>query len=116
MQKLPFVLTGLIAVTMLLTAGCGTARRGALYGGPLEIESPQVRKGQQVFMRHCHQCHPGGTAGVGPALNNKPLPGFLIKFQVRHGLGAMPAFSEEHISSEELDALVAYLKALRRSD
>lgn len=37
-------------------------------------------------------------------INNKPLPGFLIKFQVRNGLGAMPAFSKEHVSPEELDA------------
>jgi mono/diheme cytochrome c family protein len=37
----------------------------------------------------------------------------LIRFQVRHGLGAMPAFSEKEIGDRELDDLVAYLKALR---
>jgi mono/diheme cytochrome c family protein len=44
-----------------------------------------------LLMRHCHQCHPrGGDGGLRPALNNKPVPGFLVKCQVRLGLGAMP--------------------------
>jgi mono/diheme cytochrome c family protein len=65
-------------------------------------------------MTSCHQCHPGGMAGLGPAINNKPLPGFLIKMQSRAGLGAMPGFSSSELSEEELDAVVAYLKALRK--
>lgn len=67
-----------------------------------------------MFMTHCNPCHPGGEAGLGPAINNKPLPGFLIKFQVRRGLGAMPSFSEHHIKDQELNDLIAYIKALRR--
>ena len=63
-------------------------------------------------MARCHQCHPGGTAGLGPAINNAPLPGGLVKAQVRNGLGAMPGFSQEQISDEELDALVAYIDEL----
>jgi hypothetical protein len=34
---------------------------------------------------------------------------------VRHGAGTMPAFSEREIPAEELDALVSYLKALRKN-
>jgi mono/diheme cytochrome c family protein len=34
-------------------------------------------------------------------------------FQVRNGLGAMPAFSEDEISPHELDDIVAYMKARR---
>jgi mono/diheme cytochrome c family protein len=68
---------------------------------------------QRVFNAHCDQCHPGGEAGLGPALNNKPLPPFLMKIQVRRGLGAMPGFSEKLISDRELDNLIAYTKALR---
>jgi mono/diheme cytochrome c family protein len=63
-------------------------------------------------MKYCHQCHPRGEAGIGPALNNKPLPGFLIRFQIRSGLGAMPAFPERVVGNEELDVLVAYLKGV----
>ena len=65
-------------------------------------------------MAHCHQCHPGGAAGLAPSINDKPLPGFLMRFQVRHGLGAMPSFDEQVIPEPELDALIAYLLELRR--
>ena len=64
-------------------------------------------------MRFCQPCHTGGEASFAPALNNKPAPGWLMKLQVRVGLGAMPSFSKKVISPEELDGIVAYLKALR---
>jgi hypothetical protein len=35
---------------------------------------------------------------------------------VRLGMGAMPAFNDELISDDELDALIAYLLVARRSD
>jgi hypothetical protein len=41
------------------------------------------------------------------------LPGFLIRFQVRHGMGAMPSFSDAKIPDDELDDLVAYVRARR---
>jgi mono/diheme cytochrome c family protein len=65
-------------------------------------------------MARCNQCHPGGDGGLGPSINAKPLPGFLVRLQVRAGLGAMPGFSEQDISEQELNDLVAYLKILRR--
>ncbi len=64
-------------------------------------------------MQYCEQCHTQGESSFGPALNNKPAPGFLIKLQVRAGLGAMPRFPASEISPEELDNIVAYLKAMR---
>lgn len=107
-----------VAVSLLVAAGaglaaCGSARVGTPVQPPLQLASAEARAGEKVFMRHCHQCHPGGTAGLGPALNNKPVPGFLIAFQTRHGLGVMPGFGAEHISDTELDALVAYVKAMQ---
>jgi mono/diheme cytochrome c family protein len=93
---------------------CGTARRGEPTQEPILIQDPQVLQGQRVFMAYCHQCHPRGEAGLGPGLNDKPLPGFLIRFQVRNGLGAMPAFPPEVIPPDELDSLVTYLAVLRR--
>jgi len=65
-------------------------------------------------MKHCHQCHPGGEAGLGPALTNKPLPMFLVRAQVRYGLGAMPTFTREDLIDEDLDDLLDYLAALKR--
>lgn len=109
------------ATAALGPTGCGTARRSPPVAGPLHLSEAQPEDeaellGQQVFMNHCYQCHPGGRAGLGPALNDKPLPGFAIRTQVRQGFGTMPAFPEEMISDEKLDGLVAYLIALRRNE
>lgn len=106
--------SGLLLLALLLLAACGPAYRGEPLYGPLNVADVKVAQGEQVFYANCHQCHPGGTAGLGFGINDKPLPGWLIEFQVRNGLGSMPSFSEEQIDDEELDALVAYLVALRR--
>ena len=116
MMKRPalfFVLLFLLVGLSLILVNCAPAYRGEPIAGPLDASDPQVALGQLVFDEHCHQCHPGGAAGLGPGINDKPLPGSLIKFQVRNGLGVMPAFSEEQIMEGELDALVAYMLALR---
>jgi mono/diheme cytochrome c family protein len=77
---------------------------------PTQLDAQQLA-GQRVFMRECNGCHPQGDGGLGPALNNKPVPAAAIKLQVRKGMGAMPAFTEADISAEELDALVAFMSA-----
>lgn len=104
----------LLSAFVLTLASCASSRRDEPFAGPLPLDSPQLVSGRQVFMRNCYQCHPGGSAGLGPAINNKPLPGFLIRTQVRKGLGAMPAFDEQTIPNPDLDNLVAYLKTLRQ--
>jgi mono/diheme cytochrome c family protein len=106
------IAAGLLIVAW--TVGCGTARRDAPLAGALPLDSPQVAEGRQVFMSNCYTCHPGGDAGLGPAINNKPLPGGLIKTQVRKGLGAMPAFDATRIAEPALENLVAYLQTLRK--
>lgn len=105
---------GLLVLSVLLAAGCGSARRSEPLVGQHALDDPVLARGEQVFAIHCHQCHPRGEAGLGPAINNKPLPGWLIKFQIRNGLGVMPSFSSEQIPPGELDAVVRYLKELRR--
>lgn len=106
-------MTRAILILILLT-GC-SARRSEPIAGPFEAGSPVLARGEVAFDQHCSRCHPGGERGLAPAINNKPLPGFLMKFQVRHGAGAMPAFSERELPKEDLDALVKYLKTLRRN-
>lgn len=51
---------------------------------------------------------------MGPILNDKPLPQFLMRFQTRHGPGTMPAFSDKENSDRELEDILNYLVALRR--
>lgn len=105
---------GLLLITAL-AVGCSTARRAESLGNAPQLKTEPERRGQLVFMQHCHTCHTGGGGALGPKLNDKPLPGFLIRFQVRQGLGAMPAFADEKISDAELDDLLTYLKALRHA-
>ena len=99
---------------LVWSLGC-SGRRSEPLRGALDVKDPQVAHGQRVYMSRCDKCHPGGDAGLGPALNNKPLPGFMVAFQARHGMGAMPAFTAEELPRRDLDAVVAYLKALRRN-
>ena len=99
---------------VLLLAACGSARRSEPLIGERQLPNETVALGQQVFDRNCAQCHPGGASGLAPALNNKPLPQWAIKLQVRQGLGAMPAFSDREVSDEQLEAVAEYLVWLRR--
>lgn len=69
-----------------------------------------IQEGQVLYMQYCQKCHPDGEAGLGPSIYY--LPGFMKKFQTRHGLGVMPEFKEKIIADEELDKLVKYLNSL----
>ena len=113
--KKPLAAVFLIGASFFIPS-CGSALRDEPITAPLPMGDEKVSVGQQVFMQHCYQCHPGGAGGLAPAINDKPLPVWLMKTQVRVGLGAMPGFSEKKISAEQLDALMVYLKALRAND
>jgi cytochrome c5 len=105
--------TCLLGLALAAAAGCHSARRSEPLVGPLVLADPSLQRGRQLFDRHCYKCHLQGEGGLSPAINNKPLPKFLMRLQVRAGLGAMPAFSDEQISEEELDDILRYLVELR---
>jgi len=46
-------------------------------------------------------------------VNDKPLPEFAMRTQIRAGVGTMPAFSEREIPDADADAVVRYMVALR---
>ena len=100
----------------LVILACGSPKRDEPDRPAFVPGTTTVARGEQVFKKQCDYCHPGGGAGLGPALNNKPAPAFAIRFQVRHGLGAMPAFDSTTISEADVRAIGEYLLALRRSD
>lgn len=115
-----FVLLG--AAAMAGAAGCSTQswlgyapagrRPNAIPAERLQ-DNPRLAEGQRLFMEHCNQCHVGGAAGVGPSLNDKPLPPWAVRFQVRHGLGAMPAFTGRTLSDRQLEDVITYVRYLR---
>lgn len=102
------------ALSVMALAACGPSYRGEPLGSAPVLSTQLEQDGRVHFDRYCSECHPGGSAGLAPGLNNKPLPGFLVRMQVRVGMGAMPPFPREVISDEQLDAIVAYTLASRK--
>jgi mono/diheme cytochrome c family protein len=98
---------------LLLTASCVSRRSEALAGRSFTSSDPRVYNGQLQYNIYCQKCHPGGEAGLGPALNSNPAPGFIKRFQIRHGLGAMPSFKKDEISRTDVKDIMRYLKALK---
>jgi mono/diheme cytochrome c family protein len=107
----------LLAVSVSLSGvGCRSVRRGEPFVGELPASSADVQRGRLLFAQNCYKCHPGGEGGLGPALNDKPFPAFLMKTQVRLGLGAMPSFSGHQILRQDLNDVMAYVLSLRNHD
>jgi mono/diheme cytochrome c family protein len=104
----------LVIATFAAVVGCGTARRGVPIMGPI-AHSDAGMHGKIVFMHNCNQCHPGGDAATGPAINNKWIPDPVMKLQIRKGvLGSMPAFSDTELSGRDVDDILVYLNELRK--
>jgi mono/diheme cytochrome c family protein len=99
----------LIIPLMLILTGC-SHKIAPPHGNEMNNLSGEELRGKQVFMDNCHRCHPNGMGGLGPSIFDKPLPGFLIRFQVRNGLGTMPHFDKKHLPKEDLDKLITYIK------
>ena len=109
--------TGVVVLALALAVGCRSVRRGEPIVGPLTSNDPAVEHGKIIFAHKCNSCHPGGEGGLGPGLNDKPLPVFAMKLQVRTGIvgfKVMPSFDQHQIPSEDLDDLMKYIKALRK--
>lgn len=103
-----------LLLAALAATACGSPRKSEPIATPIALDEEQQR-GRDLFDQFCHKCHPRGEGGLGPALNDKPLPQFLLRYQIRHGLGTMPAFPEERLSDEDLDRLVKYLVRIRKA-
>ncbi len=113
-RDLLHALGGAVAVLGIAgLAACGSPRRSEPIAGPIALDEQQAA-GRLLYDRHCHKCHGQGEGGMSPALNDKPLPRFLIRYQIRHGIGAMPAFSSPELSEEDAVRIAEYLVVLRR--
>lgn len=98
-----------------------SARRIEKEMAASKTENPKITEGRLVFKNKCQKCHPNGENGVGPEINNIPLPGFAIKARVRSRAfllwtGRMPQFNKQEITPKELTSLVAYVKMLRKKN
>jgi mono/diheme cytochrome c family protein len=73
--------------------------------------------GEEIFIRTCNTCHPGGKQGLGPSLEklNDEMPDDKeVKKIIRSGKGAMPGQPKQVINDKELDLLVGYLRRLNQ--
>lgn len=84
------------------------------YAEVVTLPTEQLQNGRILFDNYCASCHPEAMSGVGLAIINKPLPKALIKFQIRNGIGVMPAFNEEQLSHEQVEDIAEYLQYLRK--
>lgn len=76
--------------------------------------SANAYDGMKLFMKNCNVCHPAAEKGKGPSLvDMKYLPDWLIHFQVRTGRGAMPSFTKEQISNEQVKHIILFIRSLR---
>ncbi len=78
------------------------------------ISDVNAPPGKVVFEKNCIRCHPYGKAGKGPNLSKKKLTAQIVRKQVRKGGLFMPSFSEEQISSGELEQLAEFVPTLGR--
>jgi mono/diheme cytochrome c family protein len=100
-----------IIVVSVMLFSCAMRRSEPVKQRNFVPANAAIAHGEQVYMSWCHKCHPSGESGLGPSLNASPAPGFLKRFQVRHGLGVMPAFKSDHLSKKDLRDVVKFLKA-----
>lgn len=95
--------------TLILTVlGTVAVVAGAAWAGPQETTKQGFawRDGAEVYGKICALCH---ETSVGPMLRGRSLDPMYIKFMVRHGNRAMPAFRASEIDDQSLELLAEYL-------
>lgn len=80
----------------------------------IELPTEKLQQGRVLFDEYCATCHPSGMGGVGFAIINKPLPENLIQFQIRNGIGVMPAFDEDMLTDKQVENIAEYVVYLRK--
>ena len=103
-------------IGLALIAACTPFQRPDSSIGPMRMSDASVKAGERLYNMHCYKCHAMGTGGLGPSLNDKPLPRFLIRMQIRYGFGVMPEFKEDELSDQQVEEIIDYVVAMRHHD
>ncbi|MBB3374014.1 MULTISPECIES: cytochrome c [unclassified Novosphingobium] len=97
----------MLAAALPLPATPALAQQGGAPAVALPVRQalgkvlPQ-RSPEQVYAKVCGYCH---GRNVGPIILGRGLPAEAVRYIVRHGQNAMPAFRPTEITPAELDAL-----------
>lgn len=110
-----YIIFPVLICFFLKFTGC-SAPKILPYSEPVTLKTEELEDGRKLYDQHCATCHPGGMSGLGPAIINKPLPEFLIRFQIRNGIGVMPAFKEDVLNDEQVENIAEYLVYLRKQE
>ncbi len=81
---------------------------GGLLLSPRIGATPTDRGPETVYGQTCGYCH---GRNVGPMIRGRKLPAATVKYFVRNGANAMPAFRQTEISDSELDALAIWISS-----
>ncbi len=104
----------LLLLDTFIMISCASRKSEPVKQKEFVAKNASISNGEKVYMIYCHKCHPGGEAGLGPAINSNPAPQFIKRFQMRHGLGVMPSFTKNEISREDLRDISKYIKAWKK--
>src|SRR4051812_22843745 len=64
----------LVAIAVSIgAAGCASPRKSDIPESRFQSDA-KLAEGRVVFMHNCNQCHVLGGPGLGPGINDKPLP------------------------------------------
>jgi mono/diheme cytochrome c family protein len=88
-----------------------------LLASPLHAQNPtppnssQWGSGKNLYDKVCAHCH-APEVGVGTAIQGRGLPEPYIKYIVRHGFNAMPAFPASYIDDQSIALVTEYIASL----
>jgi mono/diheme cytochrome c family protein len=103
----------LIIIALVLFAGIILLSTNKTTPPPATLGNIE-QQGKALFMAACNDCHSGEgrqSSLFSPSLSSSKLDDNTTRKAIVEGKGSMPGFSS--FSKEELDQLVAYLKAIR---
>lgn len=86
----------------------GLASAAAAQPAPSAVQRPP----EAVYAKTCGYCH---GVNVGPVIRGRGLDAEAIRYIVRHGQNAMPAFRPTEITEAELAALAGWI-AVSKAD
>jgi mono/diheme cytochrome c family protein len=113
-MKKVWVVVCLIGASCFFIGSCVARKAEPLTQREFIPANERIANGERVYMMHCQKCHPGGEGGLGPAINSNPAPQLIKRFQMRHGLGVMPAFKKDEINKNDLQDISKYLRAWKK--
>src|SRR5690606_13833235 len=74
-------------------------------------DNSQWGSGKNLYKKVCGHCH-APEVGVGPVIEGRGLPEAYVKFIVRNGFNAMPAFPASYVDDKSVAQVTEYLSTL----